>query len=68
MSLSGDDKSILIRLHLEKSHMYLQDYEQLMALDALSSAANRLYYAVFQNRAHETCRRKSTDLINIPEY
>lgn len=47
MSLSGDDKTLLTRLYLEKSHMYMEDSERLIALGSLSSAANRLYYAVF---------------------
>lgn len=47
MSLSGDDKIVLTRLHLEKAHLYISDAEQLLALGSLSSAANRLYYAVF---------------------
>ena len=47
MSLSGDDKELMARLHLEKAHTYLTDAEQLLALNSLSSAANRLYYAVF---------------------
>ena len=47
MSLSNEDKIILIRLHMEKAHACLSDAEQLMEIDSISSAANRLYYAIF---------------------
>ena len=45
MSLSGEDKDILIRLHLEIAHQYMADSDQLLAADSISSAANRLYYS-----------------------
>ena len=47
MSLTDDDKKILTKLHLEKAHACLLDGEQLVAMDSISAAANRFYYAVF---------------------
>jgi uncharacterized protein (UPF0332 family) len=47
MSLTEDDKRVLVQLHLEKAHACLTDAEQLMELESISAAANRLYYAVF---------------------
>ena len=47
MSLTNEDKIVLTQLHLEKAHACLSDGEQLMQMDSISAAANRLYYAVF---------------------
>jgi len=47
MSLTNEDKQILIQLHLEKAHACLSDGEQLLALNSPSAAANRIYYAIF---------------------
>ena len=47
MSWTNEDKDILIRLHLEKSHACITDGEQLLSLGSVSAAANRFYYAVF---------------------
>lgn len=47
MSLSTEDKQILIKLHFEKAHMCLTDGEQLETLGSISAATNRFYYAVF---------------------
>ena len=47
MSLTNDDKLLLSRLHIDKAHVCLHDAEQLLAAGSVSSAANRLYYAVF---------------------
>ena len=47
MSLTEEDKRVLVQLHLEKAHTCLADAEQLMALDSISAASNRFYYAVF---------------------
>ena len=47
MSLTNEDKQILTKLHLDKSHACLTEGEQLMALNSVSAAANRFYYAVF---------------------
>ena len=47
MSLSNEDKQILLRLHLGKAHACLTDGEQLMEMGSISAAANRFYYAAF---------------------
>ena len=47
MSLSEEDKKVMIQLHLEKAHTCIADAEQLMTLDSISASANRFYYAVF---------------------
>ena len=47
MSLTNEDKNILTNLHLEKAHVCLIDGEQLLAMDSISAAANRFYYAAF---------------------
>ena len=47
MSLSEEDKQVLTHLHIEKAHTCLIDGEHLMALNSISAAANRFYYAVF---------------------
>ena len=47
MSLTEEDKRVLVQLHLEKAHACLADAEQLMELESISAAANRYYYAVF---------------------
>ena len=47
MTLTEDDKRVLVQLHLEKAHACLADAGQLMELESISAAANRLYYAVF---------------------
>ena len=47
MSLTNEDKIVLTQLHLEKAHACLSDGEQLLRMDSISAAANRLYYAVF---------------------
>ena len=47
MSLTDDDKKVLTKLHLEKAHACLLDGEQLVAMNSISAAANRFYYAVF---------------------
>lgn len=47
MSLTNEDKKVLTQLHLEKAHSCLNDGEQLLAIDSISAAANRFYYASF---------------------
>ena len=47
MSLNAEDKQVLIQLHLEKAHACLADGEQLLAMNSVSAATNRFYYAVF---------------------
>ena len=47
MSLTKEDKEVITKLHLEKAHVCLVDGEQLLAMDSISAAANRFYYAVF---------------------
>ena len=47
MGLTNEDRKVLVQLHLEKAHACLMEAEQLMALEAVSAAANRYYYAVF---------------------
>lgn len=47
MSLSNEDKELLSHLHMDKAHVCLNDAEQLLTAGSVSSAANRLYYAVF---------------------
>lgn len=47
MSLTNEDRKVLMQLHLEKAHACLSDAEQLMEMDSVSAAANRFYYAVF---------------------
>ena len=47
MSLTNEDKKIMLQLHLDKAHACLNDGEQLLAIDSISAAANRFYYAVF---------------------
>lgn len=47
MSLTNEDKEILVRLHLEKAHACLADGDQLVKINSISAAANRFYYAVF---------------------
>ena len=47
MSLSEEDKKVMIQLHLEKAHTCILDAEQLLNLDSISASANRFYYAVF---------------------
>ena len=47
MSLTEEDKKVMIQLYLEKSHKCIDDAEQLLAMDSVSTAANRFYYAVF---------------------
>lgn len=47
MSLTNEDKKVLIQLHLEKAHSCLSDGEQLLNMNSVSAAANRFYYAVF---------------------
>lgn len=47
MSLTEEDKRVLVQLHLEKAQACLADAEQLMELESISAAANRFYYAVF---------------------
>ena len=47
MSLTDENKQLLVRLHLEKSHACLADGESLLTIGSVSAAANRFYYAVF---------------------
>lgn len=47
MSLTNEDRNALMHLHLEKAHACLSEGEQLLALNSVSAAANRFYYAVF---------------------
>ena len=47
MSMTDEDKQIMVRLHMDKAHACLADGEQLMKIDSISAAANRFYYAVF---------------------
>ena len=49
MSLTNEDKQIMVRLHTEKAHACLADGEQLMKIGSISAAANRFYYAVFHS-------------------
>ena len=47
MSLTSEDKALLIQLHLDKAHACLKEGEQLLQMESISAAANRFYYAVF---------------------
>ena len=47
MSLTNEDRKVLTQLHLDKAHACLTEGEQLLALESVSAAANRFYYAVF---------------------
>ena len=47
MSLTNEEKQILIQLHLDKCHACLVEGEQLLELNSISAAANRFYYGVF---------------------
>jgi len=47
MSLTNEDKKVLMRLHMEKARMCLTEGEQLLSLGSISASANRFYYAVF---------------------
>lgn len=47
MSLSEEERSILIGLEIEKAHEMMEDTELLIDKNRWSSAANRLYYAIF---------------------
>lgn len=47
MSLTNEDRKLMMQLHLDKAHMCLSDGEQLLGMGSLSAAANRFYYAVF---------------------
>jgi uncharacterized protein (UPF0332 family) len=47
MSLTNEDKQVMMRLHLEKTHMCLSEGEQLLTMGSVSAAANRFYYAIF---------------------
>ncbi len=47
MSLTNEERLILIQLHLEKCQACLVDGEHLLELDSISAAANRFYYGVF---------------------
>lgn len=47
MSLTNEDRNIMMQLHLDKAHTCLVDGERLLEMESVSAAANRLYYAVF---------------------
>lgn len=49
MSLTEEDKKVMIQLYLEKAHKCVDDAEQLLKMDSISTAANRFYYAVFHS-------------------
>ena len=47
MSLSNEDRAIMKQLHLDKATMFLSEADELFAMNHLSTAANRYYYACF---------------------
>lgn len=47
MSLSAEERIAMKRLHLEKATLFLSEADELFAMNHLSTAANRYYYACF---------------------
>ncbi len=47
MSLTNEDRKVMMQLHLDKAHACMSDGEQLLNIDSVSAAANRFYYAVY---------------------
>lgn len=47
MSLTNEERSILVQRELKKAHEAYQDIEILRAAERWNGAANRLYYSVF---------------------
>ena len=55
MSLTNEERSILVQRELKKTHEAYQDIEILRAAERWNGAANRLYYSVF-HAASTPCR------------
>jgi hypothetical protein len=51
MSLSNEERNILVALELKKAHETYDEIEILVGANRLNGAANRMYYAVF----HAVC-------------
>jgi len=56
MSLTNEDKQVLVQLHLDKCRACLSDGEQLLEMDSVSAAANRFYYACLSCDSCAICR------------
>ena len=56
MSLTNEERQILVQRELEKAHEAYEDIEILKARGRWNGAANRLYYSVFH--AVSTCQNR----------
>ena len=61
MSLSNEERSILVTLELKKAHETYDEIGILVNADRLNGAANRMYYAVF----HAICALLINDGIQV---
>ena len=61
MSLSDEERNILVSLGLKKAHETYDEIEILVAANRLNGAANRMYYAVF----HAVCALLIRDGIQV---
>ena len=61
MSLSNEERSILVTLELKKAHETYDEIEILLNANRLNGAANRMYYAVF----HAVCALLINDGIQV---
>lgn len=61
MSLSDEERNILVSLELKKAHETYDEIEILVAANRLNGAANRMYYAVF----HAVCALLIRDGIQV---
>ena len=61
MSLSNEERNILVALELKKAHETYDEIGILIAANRLNGAANRMYYAVF----HAVCALLLYDGIQV---
>lgn len=47
MSLSDEERNILIKLHLEKANEFLSQADKMMEIEMWDISANRYYYSCF---------------------
>lgn len=47
MALSKEDRDVMVKLHIEKSHSFLNNADTYFENGDLSTSANRYYYACF---------------------
>ena len=64
MSLTDDERKVIVSLELEKSHTIIEQIPELQKLAYWDNVANRLYYAVF----HSVCALLINDGYSVSSH